>query len=66
MDAKYQLTHQVRDNAFGILHALFGVGSHRVEIRDDRGATIGVGTGPSEGAAREQAWKDVHKKDGAH
>lgn len=60
---KYRLTHRVRDGAFGILNTLFGVGVHRVEIRDEKGATVGRGTGSSEAAAREQAWKDVHKKD---
>jgi hypothetical protein len=60
---RYRLTHQVRDGTFGILNTLFGVGVHRVEIRDEKGVTVGRGTGPSEAAAREQAWKDVHKKD---
>jgi hypothetical protein len=62
---KYQMTHQVRDGTFGVLNALFGIGTHRVEIRDDKGVTIGRGTGRSEASAREQAWKDVHKQERA-
>ncbi len=55
--------HQIRDGAFGMLHALFGLAVHRVEILNDRGQMIGKGNGPTEAAARERAWKDVHKKD---
>lgn len=66
MDNKYRLTHEVHDGAFGILNALFGIGVHHVEIRDDKGVKIGQGTGRSEAAAREQAWKDMHKQEAAH
>ncbi len=55
--------HRVHDGAFGILHALFGIGVHRVSILNDKGQTIGEGKGSSEGAAREQAWKNVHLQD---
>lgn len=54
--------HTVHDRAFGILNAFFGVGVHRIEILDDRGKTIGVGKGPTEAAAREQAWREVNRK----
>lgn len=59
-----RMKHRVHDGAFGILHALFGFGEHSVEILDDQGKTIGVGKGPTEPAARAQAWKDVHRVEG--
>jgi hypothetical protein len=59
----YEQTHKVRDGAFGVLNALFGVGVHHVEIRDTQGTIVGRGTGPSEAAARQAAWKDVHQKE---
>lgn len=55
--------HKVQDGAFGVLHALWGIGVHRIEILDERGKMIGVGKGETEAAAREQAWKDVNRKD---
>lgn len=55
--------HQVRDGTFGVLHALFGLGSHSVEILNDKGQVVGRGTGPTEAAARERAWKDLHRQD---
>lgn len=57
------IRHQVHDGAFGILYALFGVGVHHVSILNDKGHTIGEGKGSSEGAAREQAWKNVQRQD---
>jgi hypothetical protein len=59
----YQQVHQVRDGAFGVLHAVFGVGVHHVELRDETGKTVGRGKGPSEAAARQAAWKDLHQKE---
>lgn len=59
----YRHRHQVHDGAFGILNALFGVGVHRVEILDEKGQTIGEGKGPTEAAARQEAWKNVNRKD---
>jgi hypothetical protein len=55
--------HQVRDGSFGVLHALFGVGSHHVQILNDKGQVIGRGSGPTEAAARERAWKDLRRQD---
>jgi hypothetical protein len=60
----YQQTHRIRDGAFGMLHAVFGLGVHHVEIRDETGKTVvGRGEGSSEAAARQAAWKDVHQKE---
>jgi len=63
MMSDFQQRHQVRDGAFGVLHALFGFGSHCVEILNDKRQVVGRGTGPTEAAARERAWKDLRRQD---
>lgn len=60
--SEFHQRHEVRDGAFGVLHALFGFGVHRVEILNDQGRVMGRGKGPSEAAARERAWKDLRRK----
>jgi hypothetical protein len=58
---EFRQWHSVRDGVLGFLGALCGVGVHRVVIFDDDGRTLGHGEGATEGAAREQAWRDVHR-----
>lgn len=60
---EFHQIHKVHDGAFGMLHALFGLGEHRVEILNNKGQRVGAGKGSTEAAARERAWKEVHKKD---
>ncbi len=60
---EFRHRHTVNDHALGILHALFGVGVHRIEILNDKGQTVGEGKGSTEAGARAQAWKDVSRKD---
>jgi hypothetical protein len=55
--------HQVRDGSFGVLHALFGFGRHHVQILNEKGQVMGCGTGPTEAAARERAWKELRRHD---
>ena len=47
------------DGAIGLLRTLLGIGTHRVVIYDDNGQRLGQGEGATEGAAREQAWRNV-------
>ena len=58
---EFHQQHTVRDGAFGLLHALFGIGVHHVRILDAGGQTVGEGSGSSEPAARQEAWKQVHE-----
>ncbi len=53
--------YQAHDGVIGLMRTLFGIGLHRVVIFDDNGQRLGQGEGATEGAAREQAWRDVHR-----
>jgi hypothetical protein len=63
--SQYHQRHEVKDGAFGVLHALFGMGTHHVDILNDKGQLMGRGTGSTEAAAREEAWKDLHRTETA-